>query len=59
MISTREIYENWKTKGMKDIVHKAHEKATSIIENHRVRGLSDNKRKEIGKIIKNFETNIN
>ncbi|UCB45832.1 MAG: trimethylamine methyltransferase family protein [Spirochaetota bacterium] len=58
MVSTREIYENWKTKGMKDIVHKAHEKATSIMENHRVSELSDNKRKEIVKIIDNFESSI-
>ncbi len=59
MISTREIYENWKTKGSKDIVQKAHEKVTSIVENHRVCGLSDKKRKEIRKIIENFETSIN
>jgi trimethylamine--corrinoid protein Co-methyltransferase len=58
MLSNREIYENWKKKGMQDIVRKAHQKATSIIENHSVCGLSDNKRKEISKIIRNFENSI-
>jgi len=58
MVSTREVYENWRKKGMKDIVHKAHEKAGLIIKNHRVVELSDRKKKEIQKVIRNFENSL-
>jgi trimethylamine--corrinoid protein Co-methyltransferase len=55
MISTREIYENWRVGGKKGIVDKANEKATSILQNHRVIELSTQKKREIQKVIKNAE----
>jgi len=55
MVSTREIYENWSRKGKKNIVQKAHEKENDILKNHEVALLSAQKKKEIEKIIKDFE----
>ena len=57
MVSTREVYENWRKRGMKDIVRKAHEKVDSILKEHRVFELSD-KKKEIQKVIRNFENSF-
>jgi trimethylamine--corrinoid protein Co-methyltransferase len=58
MVSTREIYENWQTAGMKDIVEKAHDKASWILKNHRVAPLQDNQQKEIRAIIESFEGSV-
>ncbi len=58
MLSTREIFENWAKRGMKDVVEKAHDKAEWIVQNHSVEGLSGPQRREIGAVIESFEKSI-
>lgn len=55
MISNREIYENWRRKGEKDVIQRAREKVDLILKDHSVTELSDHKKKEIERIIKTFE----
>ncbi|MEW5814694.1 MAG: trimethylamine methyltransferase family protein [Spirochaetota bacterium] len=54
-ISVREQYENWKKNGMKDIIHKAHEKVQSILKTHNSVGLSEQKTNAIKAVIRIFE----
>lgn len=58
MVTNREIYENWRMKGEKDVVQRAKQKADTILETHSVVPLSDNKREEIARIIQLFEESI-
>jgi len=58
MLSTRDIFENWRKKGMKDVVEKAHDRAEWIAKNHAVEGLSGPQRREIGAVIEAFEKSI-
>lgn len=58
MISSREIYENWRNKGKRDILGRANEKVDSILKSHRKEGLPDQKRRGIEGIIKGFENSI-
>jgi trimethylamine--corrinoid protein Co-methyltransferase len=55
MISNREIYENWRRKGEKDVIQRAREKVDLILKDHSVTELSDHKKKEIERIIRAFE----
>ncbi|HEB29420.1 MAG TPA: hypothetical protein ENI15_00885 [Spirochaetes bacterium] len=57
-ISVREQYENWRKKGKKDIVRRAHEKVLSILGKKRPAGLPREKTKEIKKIIEKFVSSI-
>jgi len=57
-ISAREQYENWKKKGEKDVVRRAHEKVLSILGKKRPEGLPGEKNREIKKIIGSFEKSV-
>jgi len=58
MLSTRDIFENWRKKGMKDVVEKAHDKAEWIVKNHTARHLSGQQCREIDRAIGAFEKSI-
>jgi trimethylamine--corrinoid protein Co-methyltransferase len=58
VISNREIYENWRRKGEKDVIQRAKEKVNSILKVHSVPELSNQKKREIEKIIKYFENTV-
>jgi trimethylamine--corrinoid protein Co-methyltransferase len=55
MVSVREIYEDWREGGEKDVVVRAKEKVDSIFQDHQVAELSTEKQKEIQRIIRNAE----
>jgi len=54
-LSTRALYENWEKRGKKDIGEKAHEQVQWILKHHRVAGLQERQKREIGDIINGFE----
>ena len=57
-ISVREQYENWRKKGMKDVIQRAHEKVESILNSHIVDALPGYADREIKKVIEIFESSI-
>jgi len=58
MISTRQIYEDWREGGENDIVDKARDAVSSILQSHSVAELSAQKRKEIEMVITDAERSL-
>ncbi len=54
-VSNRDVYDNWKNKGKPSIIDNARKVALELIENHKVKSLSDDKKEKIRKIITDFE----
>lgn len=51
-LADRTPYETWSAKGKKDILQRAKEEVTEILRNHRPKGISESRKKEVTKVVK-------